>query len=195
MSEAVKMNGSIAEENDYIKDFEDAQEKFKEKLKEVKILDNDNNKYNDSISDNCECAPYETDALKESSEIYTSIKHSSMKDVNGRTIYRFEDGKNQPLIIVLFKNAEKRLISVNQQVLSLRTFLNIQEMNHVDVDSSSIKTNKHELREVLRATPLVNSGSVKAYSSDNKHNYMFENTTIPLMMMAITVLTEHFNNF
>lgn len=147
------------------------------------------------ISYACEGAPYEFDALKECSDIYTDIKYVTMKDTHGRTIYRFENKGIRPLVIVVFKNCETRLISVNQQVLSLRTFLKIQEMNHIDADKPLTKTEGIDLRMIDGNEPVLNSGIVKAFSSENKQIYVFENTTVPLMMMAISVLTEHFGVF
>jgi hypothetical protein len=148
----------------------------------------------DNLSNNT----YENDPLKESSETYVDIKCLSTVDKQGRTIYRFDEKSQtkQPLVIVIFNNSQKKLVSVNQQVLPLKSFLSIEEMHeYEDEINSSLKLKHNGIREIInevRSVPLVNTGDVKAYSSENGKTYVFKNTTIPLVMMAISILTEKY---
>jgi len=152
-----------------------------EEFKELNRAEIDMNKLCDNT--------YETNPLKESSEIYTDIKCISNVDKQGRTIYRFDDKTQvkQPLVIVIFKNSIEKLVSVNQQVLSLKNFLSIKEMEE-QVDDLNV--NKKCMNEI-RSIPLANSGNVKVVS-ENGNKYTFKNTTVPLIMMAMSILTEKY---
>ncbi len=147
---------------------------------------------NDIIS---ECASYENDGLKESSTPYTAIKYTSTTDSYGRTIYRFEDKRTTPLVLVIFENAYKKLISVNGNVLPLKTFLTIEQMEYVKQETLSLG---QECNHDLRMAPTVNEGYVRTQTSSNhemgfsssSHNFM--DTTVPLLMNAISVLAKKY---
>lgn len=143
-----------------------------------------------------EFAAYENDGLKESSTPYTAIKYTSTTDSHGRTIYRFEDKSTTPLVLVIFENAYKKLISVNGTVLPLKSFLTIETMDYVKQEILSIG---QECNHDLRVAPTVNEGYVRAqsgsyqeigYSSSTSHSFM--DTTVPLLMNAITVLSKQY---
>jgi hypothetical protein len=142
-----------------------------------------------------ECASYENDGLKESSEPYTSIKYTSTTDNYGRTIYRFEDKNTTPLVLVIFENAYKKLISVNGNVIPLKTFLTIEQMEYVKHETLSLL---EEANQDLRRAPTVNEGYVRAQTNSNhemgfsssSHNFM--DTTVPLLMNAISVLAKQY---
>lgn len=82
-----------------------------------------------------ECASYENDGLKHSSAPYTSITYTSSTDEYGRTMYRFENKTSTPLVIVIFQNANKKLVSVNERVLPLKTFLTLDHMEYMKNES------------------------------------------------------------
>ena len=136
-----------------------------------------------------DCAPYQTDTMKEVSDIYTNITFTDTTDIYGRIIYRFYEQSTSPLILVIFKNGNQTLISVNQYVLPLKTFLSLGYMKF------TINTIAMNETHDLRRQPVINKGNVSASVSVDSHTYTFEDTTIPLLMMAITVLNNKYVTF
>jgi hypothetical protein len=132
------------------------------------------------------CATYQRDELKESSLPYTQIKHLYMTDEYNRAIYRFDDQKSTPLVVVVFHNGVKKLVSINQHVLPLKTFLKLEELRFVK--NEMLSGASHD----IRSEPPVNQGYVKAYSYEYKCSYEFHDTTIPLLMMAMTILNSKY---
>lgn len=141
-----------------------------------------------SDTNSVEYASYETDNLKQTSERYTSITHTQTVDAHGRTIYRFDDKElTTPLEIVIFKNLNETLASVNQVVVPIKSFLSIHNMKFIKNELASDSTMQ------LRNQPIVNKGNVEAYTYDE--DFVFYDTTIPLMMMAITVLADKYRPY
>jgi hypothetical protein len=143
----------------------------------------------DNIACFSDCAPYQPDCMKETSDIYTKITFTNTTDSYGRIMYRFYESSTTPLVLVIFKNGNQTLVSVNQYVLPLKMFLSL---SHMEFIKNTFATNE---TSDLRRQPIINKGSVKACVDIDSHQYVFEDTTIPLLMMAITVIHSKYNTF
>ena len=139
-----------------------------------------------------ESALYENDGLAESSEPYTSITYKSTTDSYGRTIYRFETKTSIPLVVVIFQNASKKLVSVNDRVLPLKTFLNLDHLEYMKDEVHEESNHDLQLRYY---TPRINQGTVRANSDDGMSVYNFQDTTVPMIMMAMTIIQSKYNTF
>lgn len=130
------------------------------------------------------CASYESDVMAQCVKEYSDITHNFQVDNYSREIHRFDDGQTAPLVVVVFKNARRRLVSVNQHVLPMRDFINIQKMVFVKNEK------KEEANHQLRGGYAIGIGHVKANTDET--SYTFPDTTVPLLMMAVAHFADKY---
>jgi hypothetical protein len=130
------------------------------------------------------CAMYEMDIMAECTKKYSKITHSIHIDDVCREIHHFDDGHTTPLVVVVFRNARRRLVSVNEYVLPMSEFININEMVFIKNDK------KEEASHQLRAPFPIDTGFVRALTET--HNYAFADTTVPLLMMAVAYFADKY---
>lgn len=130
---------------------------------------------------------YQKDVMEECIDNYNKIEYTHKTDPLGREIHRFDDGRSPPLIAVVFKNSSKQLVSINNFVMKMKTFIEIDEMKYCKYEKE--EQANHQIRDPYP----IDEGYVRAYSG--RYTYEFKNTTVPLLMMVLTKFSQLYNTF
>jgi hypothetical protein len=141
---------------------------------------------NQIIPDGTLFGDYSSDVFEEIVQ-YKNIRMDKSTDTYGRQFFRFFDEKATSLILVVFKHNHRRLVSVNNRVMPMDDFLNI-----VDMESLAIEKPEVSSLDIRQGLPTVNSNIVVRLL--NKKEYIIKNTSVPLLMMAMTQISELFSS-
>jgi hypothetical protein len=133
---------------------------------------------------------YSGDSLAEETAKYRNINVQESKDDAGRTFLRFFDGRTTSLIVVVFRVRDQLLVSVNDRVIPFSDLMAVQELE--DIPAVNQQVASHDLRAMMN----ISCGDVIAHVRDKRgyltvveKTYTFKNTSVPLMMMALTRLS------
>ena len=130
---------------------------------------------------------FNPNSFEESIKVYKNIKVSTASDENGQNYYHFscpsQNGILSPylneLIIISFDSFAGTLLNINNIVLPLHEFIHVSRMEEI-VPQNEVCPN-HQLRN----EPALGYG-VKCYSIWSHREFSLPNTSIPLIMRAIS---------
>jgi hypothetical protein len=139
---------------------------------------------------------FSEDLMKDETAKYRDITVEESKDDHGRRFFRFSDGgATSSLILVLFQHGHRHLLSVNDKVIPFQDFLHIVDVESLAEYATEVAS--HDIRSGV----AVSAGSVVVrvqlpatnviFDNANRNKeYTFTNTTVPLLMMAMTHLSK-----
>jgi hypothetical protein len=122
-------------------------------------------------------------------ESYSDITIQTQKDKLNRQYFFFKDAFDGKLVCVVFRSLAGQMISVNNVVVPLERFLKISEM--LAKEAYDHHDEEHE-SQILDIHQIGNKNDILCLSKGDV--VLVPNTTVPLVMMALTTLMMEFES-